>query len=51
MAQSAPDVQVTVGATLLAGGPDTEFGGFEIPVLAPREEPADGLYLWVSYYY
>ena len=48
---AAQDVQMTVGATIYAGGTDTEFGGFGIPRLPLREEPADGLYLWVSYFY
>jgi len=48
---AAQNIQVTAGVTIYAGGRDTEFGGFDIPMLPFREEPADGLYLWVSYYY
>jgi hypothetical protein len=49
----ATDWQLIAGASLYRGGGDTEFGGFYADVDGTRVkvEPADGVYLWLSYYF
>ena len=45
------NLQATAGANLYYGGSNTEFGGFDLPMLPFKEAPADNVYLWVSYFY
>jgi hypothetical protein len=49
----ATDWQLIAGASLYCGGGDTEFGGFYAEVDGTRIKvgPADGGYLWLSYYF
>jgi hypothetical protein len=49
----ATDWQLIAGASLYRGGNDTEFGGFYADVDGTRVKigPADGAYLWLSYYF
>ncbi len=49
----ATDWQLIAGASLYCGGSDTEFGGFYADVDGARVKigPADGVYLWLSYYF
>ncbi|MCF8025486.1 MAG: hypothetical protein K9K82_08365 [Desulfobacteraceae bacterium] len=43
--------QITCGANLYWGGPDTEFAGFDLPGLPVEQAPADSIYVWASFYY
>ncbi|MCF8112082.1 MAG: hypothetical protein K9J85_11425 [Desulfobacteraceae bacterium] len=45
------NLQLTAGANLYWGGPDTEFGGFDTPNLPFKEAPADSVYVWASFFY
>ena len=45
------NLQMTLGANLYYGAPDTEFGGVEIPGTGLRTRPADSAYLWLTYYF
>lgn len=45
------DLQVLAGAQLYYGGNGTEFGGFRWPGGTCRWQPADGLYLRLSWYF
>ena len=45
------NLQMTLGANLYYGAPDTEFGGIAIPGTTIRTRPADSLYLWLTYYF
>jgi len=45
------DLQMTLGANLYYGAPDTEYGGFKLPGTSIRTRPADGVYLWFTYYF
>ena len=45
------NLQMTLGANLYYGAPDTEFGGIAIPGTTIRTRPVDSLYLWLTYYF
>ena len=49
----ATDWQLIAGASLYRGGSNTEFGGFFTDVEGTQIKvgPADGVYLWLSYYF
>lgn len=49
----ATNWQLIAGASLYQGGNNTEFGGFYADVDGTRVKigPADGVYLWLSYYF
>ena len=45
------NLQMTLGANMYYGAPDTEFGGILIPGTTIRTRPVDSLYLWLTYYF
>ena len=45
------NLQVMGGATIYHGESGTEFGGVELPGTGTKEIPADGAYVWLSYFF
>ena len=45
------NLDVMLGATLYAGGPDTEYGGFDLAETDFQIVPADNAYLWLTWYF
>ena len=47
----AQDFQIMCGGNIYYGKTKTEFGGLDLPGVALKEIPADGFYLWFSWYF
>jgi len=45
------DLDLMLGATLYAGGPGTEYGGFDLPGADFQIVPADNAYVWLTWYF
>lgn len=45
------NLRVTAGLDFYWGGPDTEFGGFELPGLPFEQAPANRAYLWTGWFF
>jgi hypothetical protein len=45
------NIEITFGANIFWGGPDTEFGGFEISGLPFEQSPANSIYLLAGWFY
>ncbi|MBN1141933.1 MAG: hypothetical protein JXB25_09105 [Deltaproteobacteria bacterium] len=44
-------LRLTLGANLYWGGPETEYGGFEIGNTGLTQRPAPSVYAWLSWYF
>ena len=45
------DLQVILGADLYTGGENTEFGGFFSDAMGMEIQPADVVYVWITWYF
>jgi hypothetical protein len=45
------NLELTFGGNIYWGSKDTEFGGFKIPGLPLSTNPADKVFVWLSYYF
>jgi hypothetical protein len=45
------DIQITLGGSIVYGGNDTEYGGFEIPGTDFLIKAPDRAFLWVNYFF
>lgn len=45
------NLQLTLGAIFLAGGAETEFGGFQIPGSDLNQAPPRRVFAWLTYYF
>jgi hypothetical protein len=45
------NLEMTFGGNIFWGSKDTEFGGFKIPGLLLSTNPADRVFIWLSYFF
>jgi len=45
------DIQITLGGSIVYGGKDTEYGGFEIPGTDFLIKAPDSAFLWLNYFF